>query len=187
MSSEDETRKLLNIREDLEKRIGRIQAEIEDLRKAIAEIDRLIVRQGFRQPIPVPAEPKLALEGDVGGGERISVKSKDGEILGSLRMDEAEIVFKPRDDLSFTTAIPPFRSFFIERVLSNMRSTDERKVTTGEISPDEVLSYDVETEGELILRVVIRNYGGERRLREIRSSLRWAFDKMYDKIVGHST
>ncbi len=28
----------------------------------------------------------------------------------------------------------------------------------------------------------MRNYGGERRLREIRSSLRWAFDKMYEKI-----
>jgi hypothetical protein len=28
----------------------------------------------------------------------------------------------------------------------------------------------------------VRNYGGERRLREINSSLRWTFDKMYDKI-----
>jgi hypothetical protein len=32
------------------------------------------------------------------------------------------------------------------------------------------------------VRISIRNYGGERRLREIHSSLRWAFDKMYDKL-----
>jgi len=28
----------------------------------------------------------------------------------------------------------------------------------------------------------VSNYGGERRMREITSSLRWTLDKMYDKI-----
>jgi hypothetical protein len=182
LGSEDETRKLLNIREGMEERIARLQVEIDDLRKAVAEIDRHIVRLGFRQPTPTPVKPKASVEGDETEEGRISIKSKDGETLGSLRMSETEIVFEPRGDLSFTTAIPPFQSFFIERVLSNMRSADERRVTTGETSAEEVFSYDVETDGELILSVVIRNYGGERRLSEIRSSLRWTFDKMYEKL-----
>lgn len=183
MSSEDETRKLLKFREDMEKRIGRLQSEIEDLRRAIAEIDRNIVRQGFRQPVPTSARPEPPAAGEVDDEDRSSVKTKDGTVLGILNMDETEIVFEPRSGLDFNTSIPPFQSFFVERVLDNMRSADEGRVTEGEISPNEILSYDVVTEEGRILRLVIRNYGGERRLREIQSSLRWAFEKMYEKLV----
>jgi len=182
LSGEDETRKLLKLREDLEMRIGRLQTEVEDLRKAVAEIDRHIVRQGFRQPVPATVRPKPSVEGDTDEEDQSSVKSKDGTILGTLRMDETEIVFEPRSDLVFVTSIPPFQSFFVERVLDNMKSTDEGRATSGEISADATLSYDVITDGERILQIVIRNYGGERRLREIQSSLRWAFEKMHEKL-----
>lgn len=178
MSSEEETRKLLKIRGDLEKRRARLQVEVDDLRMAIAEIDRSIVRQGFRQPISAPAGAKPSEE----EGGRISVKSKDGITLGFLRTEEKVIVFEPLTVLRFTTVIPPFQSFFVERVLDNMRSTDEGRANQGEIPPDEVLSYEVATEGDMITSITIRNYGGERRLMEIRSSLRWAFEKMYEKL-----
>ncbi|UCH57657.1 MAG: hypothetical protein JSV18_01705 [Candidatus Bathyarchaeota archaeon] len=181
MGSEEETRKLLRIRENVEGRIGRLEEEIGDLRKAIAEIDRAIVRQGFRQPIPQSARAQPTLDEEE-RDERISIKSKDGTTLGILKVDETEIVFEPLDSYDFTTTLPPFQSFLIDRVLSNMRATDEGKAARGESSADDVLSFQVSTEGERITGVIIRNYGGERRLREIQSSLRWAFDKMHEKL-----
>ena len=181
MGSEDETRRLLRFREDIEGRIARLQAEIEDLRKAVAEIDRSIVRHGFRQPT-APVRPEPVAEEDIGEEDRSSVKSREGITLGTLGIDEDEIVFEPISSLGFNATIPPFQSFLVERVLDNMRSADEDRVTRGEITADEILSYDVVKEGERILRVVVRNFGGERRMREIQSSLRWAFDKMYDKL-----
>lgn len=174
--SEEETRRLLRIREDLERRIGRLQAEMGDLRRAVAEIDKLIVGRGFRQPTP---------EADEKGGEEggaISVKAKDGTVLGSIDVGEREIVFIPRGDLAFAVSIPPFQSFLLDRVLANMRSSDESRAAGGEMPPEEVLSYEVSTDSERILRLAVCNYGGERRLREIRSSLRWTFDKMYEKL-----
>jgi hypothetical protein len=63
-----------------------------------------------------------------------------------------------------------------------MKSTDEGRAAKGEITPEEILSFDINTDENKITSITIRNYGGERRLREIRSSLRWAFDKMYEKI-----
>ena len=111
-----------------------------------------------------------------------SVKSKNGTTLGSLRIEADEIIFEPVSGLVFNTSIPPFQSFFIDRVLENMKTTDEERVARGESSPNYALDYEVVLEGERIVRISIRNYGGERRLREIHSSLRWAFDKMYDKL-----
>ena len=181
VSGEDETRKLLRVREDLEDRIRRLEAEIGDLKKAIAEIDKSIVRQGFRQPVPPKVEAKPAVEDEGDGGT--SVKSKDGTTLGHLQIEEARIVFNPVESLAFTVSIPPFQSFFLERVLGNMKATDEGKAAGGDIPPGEVLSFEVATDGERIVDITIRNYGGERRLREIQSSLRWAFDKMYEKLT----
>lgn len=169
--SQDETRRLLRIRENLERRINRLQTEIEDLRRGIAVIDKVIVKRGFRQPIQEEEEE-----------EAFSIKAKDGTVLGSMQMDEREIVFIPRGDLNFTTSIPPFQSFLIDRVLANMKASDENRAARGEIPPEDVLYYEVSADGERLLRVVVRNYGGERRLREIRSSLRWTFDKMYEKL-----
>ena len=181
VSGEDETRKLLKIREDLDRRIGRLTGEIEDLRKAIAEIDKTIVRQGFRQPVPAKVEAAPVVEEDTDGGS--SVKSKGGTTLGHMQVEGDVIVFTPIESLGFTVTIPPFQSFFLERVLGNMKATDEAKAVGGEALPGEALSFDVATDGERIVSVVIKNYGGERRLREIQSSLRWAFDKMYEKLT----
>lgn len=181
MGSEDETRKLLRIREDLGRRMAHLQTELEDLQKAIAEIDRNIVRQGFRQPTPAKTRPE-PIDEAVGDDDQSSIKSKGGMTLGTLRLDGEEIVFEPVSGLVFNTSIPPFQSFLVDRVFENMRAADEERATRGEATLDEVLSYEVVTEGDRILRIIVRNFGGERRLREIRSSLRWAFDKMYDKL-----
>ena len=181
MSSEDETRMLLRIREDLGRRKARLQTEMEDLQKAIAEIDRNIVRQGFRQPAPAETRPE-PIDEAVEDDDQSSIKSKGGMTLGTLRVDGEEIVFEPVSGLVFNTSIPPFQSFLVDRVLENMRVADEERATRGEATLDDVLSYEVVTEGDRIVRILVRNFGGERRLREIRSSLRWAFDKMYDKL-----
>ena len=174
--SEEETRRLLKMRDDLVNRIARIQGEVGDLRKAVTAIDRLIARQGFRQPTQETVEDVEEERGVV------SVKSKDGTVLGSLQIEETEIRFVPREDLDFSVSIPPFQSFLIDRVLENTRSSDEVKAAEGEMAPEQVLSYDVVTEDDRITGLTVRNYGGERRLREIRSSLRWTFDKMFDKL-----
>ncbi|MBL7079707.1 hypothetical protein ISS39_05225 [Candidatus Bathyarchaeota archaeon] len=181
VSGEDETRKLLRIREDLDDRIRRLEVEIGDLKQAISEIDKSIVRQGFRHPLPPKVGVKPVVEEDGDGGK--SVKSKDGTTLGHLQIEEDMIAFNPVESLAFTVSIPPFQSFFLERVLGNMKATDEGKAAGGEIPPGEVLSFEVATDGERIVSIDIRNYGGERRLREIQSSLRWAFDKMYEKLT----
>jgi hypothetical protein len=63
-----------------------------------------------------------------------------------------------------------------------MSSTDRERAANGEIDQSEILEYQVVEEDGVLGSLHVRNYGGERRLREINSSLRWTFDKMYDKI-----
>ena len=174
MSSEEETRKLLQFRQGLEKRLSSLEAEKEDIRIALTVIDSQIVRQGFRKP-SIPAQSTPA-------EDQSSIKSKNGVTLGTIKAKDDIVEFTPTPGLTFTVSIPPFQSFMIDRVLENMKKTDEEKASTGEKPASEVLSYNVDVEGGRIIKITVNHYGGERRLREIRSSMRWVFDKMYDKL-----
>jgi hypothetical protein len=192
MSNEQETKKLLGFKESMQKRLLELEQEINDLQTAIEEIDKLIVNTGFRtfatadalinleQSKPKIETPQLESEETQ---DQLSITSKDGTILGTLRMEDHTMVFTPAESFEFTTDIPPFQSFLIERVLENMRKTDQERSTDGELDPAEILEYEVQDQDGKITSLTITNYGGERRLREINSSLRWTLDKMYDKIT----
>ena len=129
-------------------------------------------------PLPEPPTGDVPIEGE----DDISVTGKDGTLLGNLVVEGNTLIFTPSDVFEFTTDIPPFQSFLVERVLDNMKRTDQERASNGELEPQEILEYMVETDGDKISSLKIVNYGGERRLRELNSSLRWTLDKMYDKL-----
>ena len=194
MSNEQETKKLLGFRESMEQRILELEQEMQNLQQAIEEIDKLIVNTGFRtfntsdavaqtNSFVAPQETETDSMSEENIEDMMNITSKDGTILGTVQIENHTIIFTPVTSFEFTTDIPPFQSFLIERVLENMHRNDQERATNGEIDPAEVLEYKVQEEEGKIIQLTITNYGGERRLREINSSLRWTLDKMYDKIT----
>ncbi len=186
MIKEQETKRLLQFKETMEQRMAELEAEAADLREAMAAIDRMIVAEGFRTPtVPEDApQPTQRVETPQPESfeEGMSITSKDGAVLGRMRVKGKILVFEPQSEYEFKTDIPPFQSFLVERVLANMSSSDRERAANGEIDQSEILEYEVVEEDGVLKELRVRNYGGERRLREINSSLRWTFDKMYDKI-----
>lgn len=201
MAEENETKKLLGFKTSLETRLREIDQEMTNIRTALEEINGLLVTTGFRTfstpttstPLPVPKpEPDYpdpdeetmmtTLPSPLSGDDEMSITGKDGTQLGTIIVEENTLVFTPSDVFQFTTDIPPFQSFLLERVLDNMRRTDQERASNGELEPQDILEYTVETDGDRINKLSITNFGGERRLRELNSSLRWTLDKMYDKL-----
>ena len=195
MSEEQETKRLLQFKETMEQRMAELEAEAADLRAAMAAIDKMIVAEGFRtptapkaapQPKPRTETPQPTPQAETlqpeSFEEGMSITSKDGTVLGRMNVEGKDLLFEPQPEYEFKTDIPPFQSFLVERVLANMSSTDRERAADGEIDQSEILEYEVKEEDGVLKELHVRNYGGERRLREINSSLRWTFDKMYDKI-----
>jgi len=195
LSEEQETKRLLQFRETMEQRMAELEAEAADLRAAMAAIDKMIVAEGFRtptapkaapQPKPRTETPQPTPQAEMlqpeSFEEGMSITSKDGAVLGRMNVEGKDLLFEPQSEYEFKTDIPPFQSFLVERVLANMSSTDRERAADGEIDQSEILEYEVKEEDGVLKELHVRNYGGERRLREINSSLRWTFDKMYDKI-----
>jgi len=200
MADSNETKKLLGFKASLETRLREIEQEKTDIRTALEEINGMFVNTGFKTfSTPTTSTPVVVKQEQVSpepgeeptvtqptfpapGDDEMSITGKDGTLLGAIVVEGSTLVFTPSDVFKFTTDIPPFQSFLLERVLDNMRRTDQERASNGELEPQDILEYTVETDGDIISKLSITNYGGERRLRELNSSLRWTLDKMYDKL-----
>jgi hypothetical protein len=168
----------------LESKIAQLEEEVEKLKSLFQIVDEIIVTRSFQKAEIVHASKSQPVEfqRSTPPGEEVPLKTSDGLILAKLYFTENEARIIPADNMIFTIGTPPFQAFFLRRILESMQAKDQEDAKAGLISHDQVLSYDVLTDGEIIKEVIIRNYGNQRRLREILTSSRWTLEKMYEKV-----
>ena len=107
--------------------------------------------------------------------------NRDGDTVAHMThsADRIEIVLVGGLGLSPDT--PPFRTFFLDRILGGMREADRQECAEGKLPESGAMSYEVLPGDSELGRIVIRNYRNEDRLREIRSSVGWALSRMMER------
>ena len=48
------------------------------------------------------------------------------------------------------------------------------------MTPDKMFAYNIVSEGDLLREIILKNVD-EERLKELKSSIRWTLEKMYEK------
>jgi hypothetical protein len=95
--------------------------------------------------------------------------------------DSVTIIPSPGVDLNANT--PPFKSFFINRILEGMKTKDAERAGQGALKQSEILSYEVqEDNGGAIKKITINNYREKERLNEIFNTSAWVFTRMLEKV-----
>ena len=176
---EEIVKKLIELRIYLENRIQELEGEAEKLKALFKIVDEVIVSKSFKTAGAISVEKSPSISEKV---ESVPLKTASGTLLANLYFEESTLRIILVEGLLFKVDTPPFQAFLLSRVLEQMKKRDEEAVKRGEIMPEEVLSYEVVIEKDIIKEIIITNYGDERRLREIRTSSRWTFEKMYEKI-----
>ncbi len=110
----------------------------------------------------------------------IPLKTMNDESLAIIYVEKDSMHVLPDESKSFSVNTPPFGHFLVERVLAKMQEKDNELVRMGQLTPDKMFAYNIVREGDLIREIVIRNVD-EERLRELKSSIRWTLEKMYEK------
>jgi len=192
MSEEESVRRLAEVKAYLEKRMLEIQDEASKLKSLLEVVDASLAEKSFRKmevpkpaPLtPVPSPPVLPEEEVF--RQVVPLKTPEGVHLADASETESELIITPAPSMKFDVSSPPLRAFLIGRVLEPMRSRDDASARAGQMSPDKVLSYTLEQDGNLIKRLVIRNYGDERRLQELRNAIRWTLRRMYERALART-
>jgi hypothetical protein len=198
MSQDSEKLKaLVNLKKKLEKRIEELDAEMKEATATLEAVNSILLEKGFKRgdmkevkeapkeeaPPEVyvtvkeqaPSTPRAAEPESV-----IPLKTMDDEPLAIIYVDKEALHVLPDESKNFSVSTPPFQAFLVERVLAKMQEKDSELVRTEQLMPDKMFAYKIVREGDLIREIVIRNVD-EDRLRELKSSIRWTLEKMYEK------
>jgi hypothetical protein len=185
-AEKEKIRKIAELRALLQKRVRDTETELEGLQVLLSFIDDTLLNEGFKRaeivkPVPIP--PKTVSQPQAIQHERsIPLKTVTGDLLADLYFEEDSMRVVLAEDKSFDVNTPPFTSFLVDRVLAKMQEKDREATSAGEITPDQMLSYNIARDGELIREITIRNLRAERS-RELKSAIRWTLEKMYEKMT----
>jgi hypothetical protein len=190
----DKIRKLADFRHRLEKRIEEVSAELEELLVLLEFADATLLEKGFRRAeVGQPAAPEsLPLSPIAEASSRVAVppigeyesvlplKSAAGNLLASLYAGKGFLHIIMAEDKEFNVKTPPFLQFLVERVLVKMQDRDRQAAASGELEPDKVFSFKIVQDGDILKEIFIKNASDD-RTRELKSTVRWTLEKMFEK------
>ena len=207
MSQDSERMKgMVALKQRLEKRIARLDSETKELQATLDTVNSILLEKGFKRASIKDAETptkempkeiasqlkeeafqgKLSKQPSYQGGEPenvIPLKNTNDESLALIYIEKDSIHILPDESKHFSVNTPPFGNFLVERVLAKMQDKDNELVRLKQLTPDRMFSYNIVREGDLIREIVVRNVD-EERFKELKSSIRWTLEKMYEKMKG---
>ena len=116
---------------------------------------------------------------------RLIKRLKDNTPIARFHVTSQEVLIIPEDQIRISIETPPFRSFFLNRILQGMINKDLDKINQGQLSESELISYDIITENEnkdLLKKIQIKNYRDKERINEIFNTAAWVLTRMLDKV-----
>lgn len=180
MSSEAEVKELADLRQWIEDKIRSLEDEILFFKKVMTMVDKQLSERSFVkaasvQPVAQQVEEKKEVE------RRQLKRASDGYLLGEAEITDDEVKIIIAKDVILRSSTPPFRSYFIGKVLSGMRGEDEKEAEQNRIEKNKVLQFDIEEDAGRIKSITVKNYRNKARLNEILSTAVWTFTRMLEK------
>ncbi|MEM3048191.1 MAG: hypothetical protein QXI59_05270 [Candidatus Bathyarchaeia archaeon] len=181
LSSEETRKRLADMKAYLEKRISDLNREIVELSSFLEVVDELLAEKSFRRmEVPKLSERAVKVEPS-GPKEKTPILTPEGAGIGEITVDGNCLVAAPAEGLRFNLDTPPLRAFLVSKVLEPMKARDTELCREGKLQVDRAFTYTIEQDGLYLKSIVVRNYGDERRLMELKNAIRWTFRRMYEK------
>jgi hypothetical protein len=107
---------------------------------------------------------------------------KDDFLIANAEISQNSVEIIPAKGIALNINTPPFKSFFLNRILEGMKTKDAEKISQNQIDESTSLDYEVaEDDNGIIKRIVINNYRDKERLNEIFNTSTWVFTRMIEK------
>jgi hypothetical protein len=197
----EKMKSMISFKKRLEEQLEKLATETKDVQATLDVVNQILLEKGFKRgdikevaqpPASMPKEvviPKPQPEPEAPKPQAmpqeqetvIPLKTMTEEPLAIMYFEKNQIHVLPDESKHFSVNTPPFSNFLVEKVFAKMQEKDKELVRLGQLSTDKMFTYNVVREGELIREIVIKNVDDE-RLKELKSSVRWTLEKMYEKM-----
>ena len=85
--------------------------------------------------------------------------------------------------MSINSETPPLKTFFIDRIIGEMKNKDNQEVEKGKIEKDDVINCVINNNGSAIREIIIKNYRQKERVDEIINTATWSLTRMLENSV----
>lgn len=201
---------MIAFKKRLEDQLEKLNTEAKEIQATLDAVNGILLTTGFKRgdikdaPAPAPAMKEVVLPKSAAEPTKpqtqatpappaapaaqpveqetvIPLKAQNEEPLALMYFEKQQIHVMPDESKKFSINTPPFSNFLVEKVFAKMQEKDKELVRLGQLTTDKMFSYNIVREGELIREIIIKNVD-EERLKELKSSIRWTLEKMYEKM-----
>ena len=209
---QEKMKALIAFKKRMEEQLEKLNTEAKEIQAALDTVNAMLLDKGFRRgdikeateapalkevvlPKQEPEPQKVVIQYPTETSKSaaqhmpaehesvIPLKTMADEPLALIIFDKQGMHVMPDESKNFSVNTPPFTNFLVEKVFAKMQEKDTELVKAKQLTTDKMFSYNIVREGDLIREIIIKNVDDE-RLKELKSSIRWTFEKMYEKMKG---
>jgi hypothetical protein len=175
--SEDQIKDVLEVKERLTSEIQKHREEIEALEKNLALINSMLKQQSFTKASSLKETKPQAEKEDYS----IPIKKNtDGSLIGNAHISQDQVLIVLDNSLDLKEDMHPFKSFFLERIIGEMKKKDIADLEKGIITQDNIINCLINKNGTSLREIIIKNYRQKERVNEIISTATWSLSKMIE-------
>ena len=196
--TDEQIEKMLQLKESIVDKMAKHQDELDFLQKNLDILDVVLKGSSFTKASSLPRKSEPSVETIVKKEEpsvetivkkedttdSIQIKkNKDGKVIANAFVTPEKISIIMSEGIGLTDEIPPLRSFFIERIIGEMKKIDSVDVKNGKIDQSSVIDCVINKNGQAIREIIIKNYRQKERLDEIINTATWSLTRMLENSI----
>ena len=190
--SEEQIKEIVALRENMLQQVDKHQEGIEMLEKNIIVLDGFLKGSSFTKASQLKIKDKVkAIEEHVEPEHvepehvenSIPIKrGNDGNIIANAYVTPDQVSIVLDEQITINADTPPFKSFFLDRIIGEMKKKDSVEAENGKIQKESRIDYIINKNGADIREIIIKNYRQKERVTELINTAGWSLTRMLENI-----
>jgi hypothetical protein len=194
--SEEQVKEIVSLKESLIEQIDRHQESMEMLEKNITVLDLFLKDSSFTKASQLETkkvvsqdDSKTVVSQDDSKSEvkpkenSIPIKrGNDGKIIANAYITPEQVSIILDNEIIINADTPPFKSFFLDRIIGEMKKKDSIEAENGKIQKESIIDYIINKNGSDIREIIIKNYRQKERVNELINTAGWSLTRMLENI-----
>jgi hypothetical protein len=190
--SEEQVKEIVALRENMLQQIDKHQEGVEMLEKNIILLDEFLKDSSFTKASQLEIKNESKMVENNEELEHVEPKhvessipikrGNDGKIIANAYVtpDQVSIILDKQVIINADT--PPFKSFFLDRIIGEMKKKDSTEAENGKIQKESIIDYIINKNGTDIREIIIKNYRQKERVTELINTAGWSLTRMLENI-----
>jgi len=186
--SEEQVKDIVTLKESLIEQIDKHQESIEMLEKNIIILDLFLKDSSFTKASQLGTTKKAEIQNKIETREKpvensIPIKRvSDGKVIANAYVTPDQVSIVLDDEIEISVDTPPFKSFFLDRIIGEMKKKDVVEAENGKIQKESIIDYIINKNGSDIREIIIKNYRQKERVNELINTAGWSLTRMLENI-----